>query len=51
MSGGSRKQLDDALKIYEVQGEFLEKDYINFWALKLNISDLWEKIVRNDKLT
>lgn len=46
MSGGSEKQFTDALRVYEVQFEKLDIDYLNKWANKLNIKDLWEDLQR-----
>lgn len=38
------KHFDDALGILQVQHENLDFDYIEQWAEKLEISDIWEKL-------
>jgi hypothetical protein len=43
-SGGSEKQFTDALRIYEIQYPRLEMDYLDEWARRLDISDLWAKV-------
>jgi hypothetical protein len=40
-SGGSEKQFTDALRIYEVQAARLETAYLEHWALRLGVQDLW----------
>src|SRR5208282_1210243 len=35
LSGGSEKQFTDALRVYEVQGNKLDFDYLNQWASRL----------------
>ena len=44
LSGGSEKQFTDALRIYEVQYEILNIDYLKMWAEKLDIEDLYRKL-------
>jgi len=44
MSGGSEKQFTDALRVYEVQGNCLDQDYMNHWAIQLGIEDLWQRV-------
>jgi len=39
MSGGSEKQFIDAVRVYEVQHEKLDHEYLREWALKLGIED------------
>ena len=46
LSGGSEKQFGDALSVYEVQYPNLDIGYIEEWAEKLDVKDLWEKIKR-----
>lgn len=43
-SGGSKKQFDDALNVYEVQYNNLDVEYMVFWTEKLGIGSLFEKI-------
>src|SRR3954469_9389509 len=36
-SGGSEKQLGDARGVLELQGDILDRDYINDWATRLGV--------------
>jgi hypothetical protein len=44
LSGGSEKQYTDALRVYEVQFEELDMDYLNHWSKKLSVDLLLERI-------
>ena len=44
LSGGSEKQFIDALRVYEVQYEVLDRPYLNEWAGRLELEDLWERL-------
>lgn len=44
LSGGSEKQFTDALRVYEVQYEKLDIDYLECWAKKLEIELLWNRL-------
>jgi hypothetical protein len=44
LSGGSEKQLTDALRVYEVQGEKLDLAYLQRWADQLGVQDLWQRL-------
>ena len=44
MSGGSEKQCTDALRVYEVQYPGLDLDYLQQWAISLEVEDLWSEI-------
>ncbi|MFN0199827.1 MAG: hypothetical protein ACKVT0_23995 [Planctomycetaceae bacterium] len=44
-SGGSEKQLTDALHIYEVQRASLDVDYLNQWVEPLGITSLWLRLL------
>lgn len=44
LSGGSEKQFTDAIRVYEVQFGNLDLSYIELWADRLNVRELWEKI-------
>lgn len=46
LSGGSEKQFGDSLSVYEIQYPNLNMDYIEEWAEKLGIKDLWERVKR-----
>jgi hypothetical protein len=41
LSGGSEKQFTDALRVYEVQADGLNRSYIDEWASRLGISAAW----------
>ena len=45
LSGGSRKQSDDALRVYELQYRFLDIVYINDWVKKLEINQQWNDLL------
>lgn len=49
LSGGSEKQFTDALRIYEVQFEKLDMDYIMGWIKKLGIEQLWKRLIESVK--
>ncbi|MBT3604724.1 MAG: hypothetical protein HOE48_15605 [Candidatus Latescibacteria bacterium] len=44
LSGGSEKQFTDALRIYEVQFEHLNQDYLKTWAEALGTTDLLARL-------
>jgi hypothetical protein len=44
LCGGSEKQFTDALRIYEVQYDNLDINYIEYWIKELNLENYWGKI-------
>ncbi|MGQ0814375.1 MAG: hypothetical protein ACT4O1_07900 [Gemmatimonadota bacterium] len=44
LAGGSETAFMDALRVYEVQAEVLDLPYIEAWAQRLGVADLWERI-------
>ena len=44
LSGGSPKQLGDALRVYEIQFRRLDLDYLQRWADQLHVSPLLREI-------
>ncbi len=44
LSGGSKKQFTDALRVYEVQSGNLDIAYLQDWANKIGVKDLLEEI-------
>lgn len=44
LSGGSEKQFTDALRVYEVQGDKLDAQYLERWVKELGVEDLWERL-------
>ncbi len=47
LSGGSEKQLRDALRVYEVQYKNLDGAYLQLWADKLQLHKEWKFILDN----
>jgi hypothetical protein len=47
MSGGSEKQFNDALRVFEVQRDSLDLPYIEHWVNELGTGELWERIKRD----
>lgn len=47
LSGGSKKQFTDALRVYEVQFGKLDLSYIESWTDLLKVRELWETIKLN----
>lgn len=45
LSGGSEKQFLDALRVYEVQFEKLDKLYIEKWVEALGVEELWKELL------
>lgn len=44
LSGGSEKQFTDAIRVYEVQYEKLDMDYLEHWVKELDVESLWKRI-------
>lgn len=44
ISGGSEKQFQDAVRVYEVQYGKLDLDYIEAWISRLDLSDDWNRL-------
>jgi len=44
LSGGSEKQFTDALRVYEVQYEKLDLDYLEYWAEQLGVESIWKRL-------
>lgn len=42
--GGSEKQFTDAVRVFEVQYGNLNLDYLNRWAVNLDVEDLWTRL-------
>jgi hypothetical protein len=45
LSGGSQKQLTDAVRVYEIQYEKLDLEYLNFWIPNLKLQDRWKQLL------
>ena len=50
LCGGSEKQFHDALRIYEVQYQNLDWEYLENWAKKLEVQSDWERIKANAEI-
>jgi len=46
LSGGSEKQLYDALRVYEVQFGALDMDYLRRWIERLELHDYWTQLLQ-----
>ena len=44
-SGLSEKQMNDVLRIYELQCELLDLSYLQKWIVELNLMDLWQRVL------
>lgn len=44
LAGESRRTYTDALRVYEVQGDVLDQEYLTNWARELGVSDLLEAV-------
>lgn len=44
-AGGSEKQLADAAGIVAVQGDALDREYVQRWAEELGVFDLWQRLL------
>lgn len=44
LSGGSEKQFTDALRVYEVQFDKLDMDYLRSWAKKIGIESMLQRL-------
>ncbi len=49
ISGGSERQLHDALGVYLIQAERLNMEYIRKWAGYLEVQDLLDEIIERSK--
>jgi hypothetical protein len=45
LSGGSTKQRLDALRVYEMQAEVIDKNYLSQWVEKMNLHSDWEAML------
>ena len=46
LSGGSEKQFQDALHVYEVQRGTMDLQYLNQWSAQLGVEPLWNRLQR-----
>jgi hypothetical protein len=45
-SGGSEKQLTDALRVYQTNFEALDQRYLQTWVLQLGLREEWQELLR-----
>jgi len=50
LSGGSEKQFEDALGVYELQYDNLDLEYMNYWSKELDIESLYKKIISDAEI-
>jgi hypothetical protein len=48
-SGGSEKQLNDVMRVYELQAELLDQEYLKRWLAELGVEDLWHRVLAEAK--
>lgn len=44
LAGGSEKQFNDALRVFEVQSSHLDLDYLNHWVGELDVAAEWQRL-------
>ncbi len=49
MLGGSEKQLTDALRVFEIQHDNLDFDYLRHWSAQLDTDDLLQQLIQQAK--
>ena len=47
LSGGSIKQFQDALGVFELQGAILDMEYISKWVKELALKSIWRELFKN----
>jgi hypothetical protein len=45
-SGESEKQFQDVVRVYELQGDVLDQEYLQKWASELGVVELWQRVLR-----
>jgi hypothetical protein len=45
LSGGSEKQFNDALHVYELQYRYLDYEYLKTWIERLDLEVWWERLI------
>jgi hypothetical protein len=43
--GGSEKQFNDVLRVYELQCDQLDQEYLQKWLAELGVEDLWKRVL------
>jgi len=47
MSGGSEKQFHDSLRVYEIQFDRLDRNYLQEWVAVLGLEDYWTRLLKD----
>ena len=45
-SGGSEKQFNDALRVYEINADTINLAYIEHWSSQLNVEEYWHRLLQ-----
>ena len=43
--GGSEKQFNDVIHVYELQAGLLDMEYLHRWIQELDVEELWERVI------
>ena len=46
ISGGSKKHIIDALRVYEVQSEIINNNYLLYWIKKMKLQKEWKELLK-----
>lgn len=49
-SGGSEKSMQDAVRVFEVQTGFLDREYLESWAERLGVNDLLARVEQEARI-
>jgi hypothetical protein len=49
LSGGSERQLRDAIRVYELQSARLDGNYLERWVRELQVEELWRQLLAEAK--
>ena len=44
-SGGSEKQFHDALRVFEIHAQLMDRPYLEHWVTELGLSALWSRML------
>ena len=46
LSGGSKKHIIDALRVYEIQSEVINNEYLSSWIKKMHLHKEWKELLK-----
>lgn len=46
LSGGSKKHIIDASRVYEIQLDVMDKEYLSNWIKKMNLHKEWKELLK-----